>query len=477
MHNTHHTPPAGWLLYSGLVLIVISFMALSLAVTATGTARFAVALGYPASIGYVVGAVFDFAKAVLPVALLLLLMRRAVMSFVLIGIAWLGLVTYSSLATHATVGMAIASIERTGTWKMEGRGNTRVELATVEQRLVTLADPKMPRPSTTVREALAAEKVPPGVWRRSQECLSIRRSTYFQKACAKVLQLRRELAAAEDYEQLDVRAKELRERLAAAPIVATIDPLPQAFAATIGRLMPLDGRVGVALLLTLVIEIMSCFGLAGLRALREGQKREEDTPRPQIVQGEFLDVPDGRSTRPTKAIPDGSSENIPQSSLRTCGIGIAARQVAGRDGTLRRSSKVVPLGRANGRKACTSKRAQTSVVSAGKGQSLIGSHVRAFAREWLQDAEGLSLSAADLRAAYEAWCAIHGYAPLSQQKLGVALKGLGYAKWKSCGLIRYRDVQLVSVGVARLGEAAIEGRRGKTNADHCSSGQERRTAL
>jgi hypothetical protein len=477
MHNTHHTPHAGWLLFSGLVLIVISFLALSLAVTATGTARFVVALGYPAAIGYVVGAVFDIAKAVLPIALLMLLTRRAIMSFALIGVAWLGLMTYSSLATHATVGRAIGSIERAGIWKMEVRTNAKVELVTIEQRLATLASPRTPRPPTSVRKALAAEKVPPSVWRRSQECLSIRRSTYFQKACAKVLQLRRELAAAEDYEQLDVRAKELREKLAAAPIVATIDPLPQAFAATIGRLMPLDGRVGVALLLTLVIEIMSCFGLAGLRALREGQKREEDMPRPQIVQGEFLDVPDGRSTRPTKAIPDGSSENIAQSSLRTCGIGIAARQVAGRDGTLRRSSKVVPLGRANGRKACTSKRAQTSVVSAGKGQSLIGSHVRAFAREWLQDAEGLSLSAADLRAAYEAWCAIHGYAPLSQQKLGVALKGLGYAKWKSCGLIRYRDVQLVSVGVARLGEAAIEGRRGKTNADHCSSGQERRIAL
>jgi hypothetical protein len=35
-----------------------------------------------------------------------------------------------------------------------------------------------------------------------------------------------------------------------------------------------------------------------------------------------------------------------------------------------------------------------------------------------------------------------GRAPLSQQKLGAELTLLGFARWKSCGLIRYRDVQL-----------------------------------
>ena len=54
------------------------------------------------------------------------------------------------------------------------------------------------------------------------------------------------------------------------------------------------------------------------------------------------------------------------------------------------------------------------------------------------------MSASDLRAAYAAWCAIHGDGPLSQQRFGVELKALGYAKWKSCGLIRYRDLQLVA---------------------------------
>ena len=71
------------------------------------------------------------------------------------------------------------------------------------------------------------------------------------------------------------------------PLVATSDPLPEAFAATLGRLLPLDGRVGVSLLLTFVIEIMSCFGLAALRAVgdertREAQSVRETQGRPHI---------------------------------------------------------------------------------------------------------------------------------------------------------------------------------------------------
>ena len=54
----------GWPTIAGLLLVVTAFMVLSLFVTATGTARFAVAMGYDAWIGYVVGAVFEIAKEV-----------------------------------------------------------------------------------------------------------------------------------------------------------------------------------------------------------------------------------------------------------------------------------------------------------------------------------------------------------------------------------------------------------------------------
>ena len=224
-------------------------------------------MGYDANVGYAVGAIFDIAKGVLPMGLPALWWRRACGTAAFLTIAWMCLLACSCLATHATVSTAISGIERTGTWKMEVRGNAKAELASVEQQLAVLSRPAPPRPAKTVREALAGERVPSGVWKDSQECAAIQESVHFAKACAQVVQLRRELAAAQDYEQLSARAGELRKSLAAAPIVATSDPLPAAFSATLGRVLPIGGTEGVAMLLTMVVEIMSCFGLAGLRAL------------------------------------------------------------------------------------------------------------------------------------------------------------------------------------------------------------------
>ena len=75
---------------------------------------------------------------------------------------------------------------------------------------------------------------------------------------------------------------------------------------------------------------------------------------------------------------------------------------------------------------------------------VITPHVAAFVQEYLQDAPGASVAAKDLRAAYEGWCAKQGLAPLSVPKLAAELKGLGYAKWKTAGLIRYRDLRLAA---------------------------------
>jgi hypothetical protein len=158
----------GWPILVGLSLIVAAFMVLSLLVTATGTARFSVAMGYHATIGHAVGTTFDIAKGVLPVALLALLARRALGIAALLGAAWICLVVFSCLATHATVSTAISAIERTGTWKMEVRGNAKAELATVEQQLAALSRPSPPRPVKTVREAVVGERVPSGIWRDSQ---------------------------------------------------------------------------------------------------------------------------------------------------------------------------------------------------------------------------------------------------------------------------------------------------------------------
>ena len=72
------------------------------------------------------------------------------------------------------------------------------------------------------------------------------------------------------------------------------------------------------------------------------------------------------------------------------------------------------------------------------------SHVRKFAGECLQAVQGVSVAASDILAAYHVWCAARGHAPLSMTRLAAELKELGYVKWKSNGLMRYRDLQLVA---------------------------------
>jgi hypothetical protein len=98
----------------------------------------------------------------------------------------------------------------------------------------------------------------------------------------------------------------------------------------------------------------------------------------------------------------------------------------------------------------TPSRALPDGTSPGRVCRLVGalpetqSHVPAFVQQRLHSAKGMSVAAKDLRAAYEAWCAMQSFEPLSMPKLAAELKTLGFDKWKSCGLIRYRGLQLVA---------------------------------
>jgi hypothetical protein len=67
-----------------------------------------------------------------------------------------------------------------------------------------------------------------------------------------------------------------------------------------------------------------------------------------------------------------------------------------------------------------------------------------FAEECLRAVEGASVGSSDIGAAYHVWCAARGHPPLSMPRLAAELKELGYVKWKSHGLMRYRNLQLVA---------------------------------
>ena len=72
------------------------------------------------------------------------------------------------------------------------------------------------------------------------------------------------------------------------------------------------------------------------------------------------------------------------------------------------------------------------------------SHIRKFAEECLRAVKGTSVAASDILVAYHVWCAAGGQAPLSIPRLAAELRELGFAKWKSNGLMRYRDLELVA---------------------------------
>jgi hypothetical protein len=253
--------------------------------------------------------------------------------------------------------------------------------------------------------------------------------------------LRREMAAAQDYEQLSSRAAQLRNSLAEAPIVATTDPLPAAFNATLGRLLPLGGTEGVALLLTLVVEIMSTFGLAGLSVLTNSKDLRLPSGRlgegylPEAEQ-EAVDLKEG----PQHTLPAAALVTFPKPSLRRSSPGRTKRD---KEEPIP-PSNVVPIRPPSS--SPTNAKGASPGQQGGSPSALTGteSHVNAFLQARVQSTSGASLAAMELREAYEAWCTTHDVVPLSPPKFAAALKALGYDKWKSCGLMRYRDLQLVA---------------------------------
>jgi hypothetical protein len=433
----------GWPTMLGLAAVVVSVMALTLCVTATGAARFIAPMGYGTELGYGVGIILELLKDVLPLAVLALWMRRQRGLAIALGAGWVCAAAFGWLMTHATITTAISSIERNGTWRMEVRGNTKVELVTIEQQLASLSHPMPPRPAKTVREALAAERVPASVWLDSEECAKIQESGHFAKACSQVVQLRRELAASEDYERLSAQAREKRKALAEAPILATADPLPKAFSATLGRLVPLEGREGVALLLTIALEVVSSFGLAGVGALYRMRDGSPHTPKGGSLASPVLaSTGSGGASQVAAQLVSRRAQEpaLPEPSPKAAKSARATRRGGSRREPCGPPSNVLPM-----RPRAVPKGGSLILPGQPDGSTPeMPSHVTAFVEERLQRAKGISLAAKELREVYVAWCAVKGCEPHSIPKLAAELKKLGCEKWKSNGLVRYRDLKLAA---------------------------------
>lgn len=120
------------------------------------------------------------------------------------------------------------------------------------------------RPPVVIEADLAGQLVPAAIWRRTAGCTELTRSES-HAACAHVMALRQEMAAAQSATALEERITEARRHLAAAPVVGlTADPQVAGLAALVGA-EELSLRRALALWLAVLVEVGSAFGftLAG----------------------------------------------------------------------------------------------------------------------------------------------------------------------------------------------------------------------
>ena len=184
-------------------------------------------------------------------------------------VLWLGCVAWSMASAVGFVlssrGDAIA--ERAAEVATRHGWEAKVERA--EGQLATLGKH---RPPDVTKAELASAPVPLHIWRRSRHCLDLTLEES-RLACAPVLGLRKELAAAEAAERLEAQL--------VAPVAGSVaDPQASALA----RLTGADEgtiRTGIALLLAGLIEVGSALGftLVSMATARNPQPRSTATRR------------------------------------------------------------------------------------------------------------------------------------------------------------------------------------------------------
>jgi hypothetical protein len=209
----------------------------------------------------------------------------------------LRLLRVSGLAAHATLVNALATADHTAAAKVEARANLATTLARINGQLDAFAKP-LPRPVKTVEQALSWAASVPTVTR---SCMRSPQEAARDEDCRKVIELRKELAAARDYERLMQEAGTLRDKLAGLNIGAAHDPMPQAFEATLGRVIQLDGRSGIALMATLMLGLVSALGPFGLDTLR-GRLLPPALPQPARGADPSLESAQGKSAQGAQVI-------------------------------------------------------------------------------------------------------------------------------------------------------------------------------
>ena len=174
-------------------------------------------------------------------------------------VVWLAAVGLSATAVHSTIHSMQDSADLSVAKKRETRTNLKATLASVDAQLATLSKPSAPRPPRSVQEALGWVALPPLVRRATDDCRRVEQDDY-RRACKEVLNLRKELAASLDYEDLRRAAEGLRAQLAALEISPPGDSMGRSFELMYGAMVKIDGKAGIALTVMLILTLVSALG-------------------------------------------------------------------------------------------------------------------------------------------------------------------------------------------------------------------------
>jgi hypothetical protein len=244
-----------------LRLIVYSVLALNLAVELAGLARLAPAIGLPEWVAFV---------CVVPLKAIecrfLIYMHRlwtvgaagTIMVFPL-GIVFALAVAVGAISSHATLHSILGTADHRSAKKAEERTNLKASLALVEAQLTAASTPNVPKPAETLQATLDWYGLPRAVRQATDNCTRV--EELHSRACRDMLRLRKELQVSKDYEKLKQEAEKHRAQLARIEIEDDRDPMPRSFELLFGWVGNIDGKVGIAMMLMLILQLVSMFGL------------------------------------------------------------------------------------------------------------------------------------------------------------------------------------------------------------------------
>ncbi len=279
------------------------------------------------------GGVADALKALLPLGIAAAIVSgqrgRAAIAIVLFAV----FSVYSFASELGLYAMSRDAQASTTTAGKETLSQLKDERARIRERLAALGQT---RPSKTVTAELIGQKQSP-LWQSSQECheATMPASRTF---CAGVAKLEGELAASEEAERLRAKDDALGQKMGAMDLAAALksaDPQSEALARLTGW-QASSIKDGLAILVALLIELGSGFGLYAATASGKSTAARPDRPANRPSQDEPPAAPKKRivaacSNRPATVTEKAPAVDPVRAFTKAAMIAKAGREIAAGD--------------------------------------------------------------------------------------------------------------------------------------------------